>query len=38
VRIGGEKGYQIPNVARESELAEDDASEEQVMLANLHSD
>jgi hypothetical protein len=35
VRIGGEKGHQIPNVAPESELARDDASQEEVILADL---
>ena len=35
VRIEGEKGHQIPNVSHESELVGSDASEEEVVLAEL---
>jgi hypothetical protein len=36
VRIEGEKGHQIPNVFAESELVGSNASQEEVVLAELH--
>lgn len=36
VRMEREKGHQIPNVSPESELVGFDASQEEVVLAELH--